>query len=39
MKQNKKKSGIGTRLLAFILLGAMVLSAVVATVVWFQASI
>ncbi len=38
MKQNKKNSGLATRLIAFVLLGAMVLGAVIATVMYFMQS-
>lgn len=38
MKQNKKKSGLATRLIALVLLGAMVLGAVIATVMYFMQS-
>ncbi len=39
MKQNKKKTGIATRVMAFVLLGAILAGAVVGTVAWVLASI
>ncbi len=38
MKQNKKNTGFATRLIAIVLLGAMVLGAVIATVMYFMQS-
>ncbi len=39
MKQNKKSSGAGARILAFVLLAAIVLGVVVGAVTLIQASI
>lgn len=39
MKQNKKKTGYATRLLALVLLGALVIGTIVGTVMYFRASI
>ncbi len=39
MKQNKKKTGLATKIIALALLASIVLAAVVVVVVYFQAAI